>query len=126
MNRFLWVMGAIFVGIAVYLCLVPEQELPGAFEFNDKLNHVFGHAAMAGYFSGLVPRRSWWRLFVCLLVLGIGIEFAQHYMQLGRRGDYRDVIANSAGAGLGLLLARLGLAGWPQWLGRLAGRKAVS
>lgn len=126
MKRFFWVMGAVFVGIAVYLCLVPEQELPGAFEFNDKLNHVFGHAAMAVYFSGLVSRRSWWKIFVLLLLLGIAIEFAQHYMHWGRRGDYRDVIANSVGAGLGLLLGRLGLANWPQWLGRLVGRKAAS
>jgi VanZ family protein len=125
MNRFFWMMGAVFVGIAVYLCLVPAQELPHAFDFNDKLNHVAGHAAMAAYFSGLVPRRSWWKLFLCLLLLGIGIEFAQHYMHWGRHGDYRDVIANSAGAGLGLLLGRLGLANWPQWLGRPAGQKAV-
>jgi VanZ family protein len=126
MNKFLWVMGAFFVGIAVYLCLVPEQELPGAFEFNDKLNHVFGHAAMAAYFSGLVPRRSWWKIFVFLLLLGIAIEVAQHYMQWGRQGDYRDVIANALGAVLGLLLGRLGLSNWPQWLGRLLGRKATS
>lgn len=125
MKKFFWVMGALFVGVAVCVCLVPQQELPGAFEFNDKLSHVFGHAAMAIYFTGLVPRRSWWKIFVFLLLLGIGIEFAQHYTHWGRRGDYRDVIANSAGAALGLLLGRLGLSNWPQWLVRLAGLKAA-
>jgi VanZ family protein len=126
MKKLFWVMGAFFVGVAVYLCLVPEKELPGAFEFNDKLNHVFGHAAMAAYFSGLVPRRSWWKIFVFLLLLGIAIEFAQHYMHWGRRGDYRDVIANAAGAGLGLLLGRAGLSQWPHWFARLTGQKVAS
>jgi|SRR5690349_14336159 len=126
MSRFFWVMGALFVGVAVYLCLVPQQELPRAFDFNDKLNHIFGHAAMALYFSGLVPRKSWWKIFVFLLLLGIGIEFAQHFMHWGRHGDYRDVIANSLGAVLGLLIGRLGLSNWPQWLSRLVGQKVTS
>jgi VanZ family protein len=123
--KFFWALGAVFVGVAVYLCLVPQRELPGAFEFNDKLNHVFGHAAMAVYFAGLMPRRSWWKIFVFLLLLGIAIEFAQHYMHWGRQGDFRDVIANALGALLGLGLGRLGLASWPEWLGRLAGRKTA-
>ena len=65
------------------------------------------------YFTGLVPRRGWWKIFVFLLLLGVAIEFAQYYMHAGRDGDPRDVVANCAGAALGLLLARLGLARWP-------------
>ena len=56
----------------------------------------------------------WWKIFVFLLLLGAGIEFAQYFMHVGREGDVRDVLANVAGAALGLLLARLGLARWPE------------
>ena len=79
--------------------------MPTAFESNDKVSHLVGHGTLALYFAGLVPRRGWWKIFVFLLLFGIAIEFAQYYMHVGREGDPRDVIANSLGAALGLLLA---------------------
>jgi len=36
-------------------------------------------------------------------------------MHVGREGDPRDVVANSIGAALGLVLARLGMARWPEF-----------
>ncbi|HEX6638469.1 MAG TPA: VanZ family protein [Steroidobacteraceae bacterium] len=119
-----WGLGALGVGLAVYVCLVPTQELPQAFDLNDKLNHLLGHAVLAVYFSGLVARRSWWKLFVFLLLLGVAIEIAQHCMHVGRLGDFRDVIANLLGAAFGLLLGHFGLSRWPQWANRLVGQKA--
>lgn len=125
MMKFWWGLGVLILAVAVYYCLAPMHELPGVFDYSDKLDHVLGHAALAAYFSGLVPRRSWWKLFLFLLLLGIAIEFAQHYMRLGRQGDARDVIANTVGVCLGLLLARLGLSQWPQWFARLTGQRAA-
>ncbi len=124
MTRFWWGLGASLVAIAIYYCLVPQQEIPRAFDFNDKINHLVGHGALAVYFSALVPRRSWWKLFVFLLLLGIGIEFAQHFMRVGRHADVRDVLANGLGAALGLLLGWLGLSRWTHWAGRLTGQAA--
>jgi glycopeptide antibiotics resistance protein len=72
-----------------------------------------------------VPRNHWWKIFVFLLVFGIGIEFAQHFMAVGRQGDSRDVVANSVGAMLGLGAARLGLSRWPELAAWLLGRRAV-
>jgi VanZ family protein len=80
---------------------------------------------MAAYFAGLVPRRSWWKIFVFLLIIGISIEFAQHYMGQGRKADARDVLANATGATLGLMCARLGLARWTEWAAWLLGRRAA-
>jgi VanZ family protein len=117
----------VFVALAVYVCLLPGDELPKAFDLNDKLSHMAGHAALAAYFTGLVPRRSWWKIFIALFALGIAIEFAQYFMHYGRHGDPRDVLANSCGALLGLGLGRLGLSRWTAWVAWLLGqRRAVS
>jgi VanZ family protein len=126
MMRLWWTLGFLLVGLAVLVCLLPGHEIPRSFEFNDKVSHVLGHAGLAAYFSGLVPRRSWWKVFVFLLVFGAAVEVAQFHMQLGREGDPRDMIANSCGAVLGLALGWLGLARWPQWADRLLGRQIAS
>jgi VanZ family protein len=125
MTRFWWVLGLALVALAFYLCLAPNQDIPSGFELNDKLSHALGHAAMALYFSGLVVRRRWWVIFIALLCFGVAVEFLQHHMNLGREGDPRDVVANSAGDLLGLLLGYLGLSRWPQWFERLFGRKTA-
>ena len=115
LNRFCWGLGFFLVAAAVYICLLPGPEVPRAFMFGDKINHVLGHAVLAAYFTGLVARKSWWKIFVCLLLLGVAIEFAQSAMHLGRQADYRDVLANGLGAAFGLLVGRLGLWRWTQW-----------
>ncbi|HET9473547.1 MAG TPA: VanZ family protein [Steroidobacteraceae bacterium] len=121
--RFWWGFGVFLVLAALVVCLVPFQETPGTFKISDKFSHLAGHGALALYFAGLVPRRRWWRIFVFLLLFGAAIEFAQYAMQVGREGDARDVIANVAGAVLGLLLARLGMEGWPEFVERMLGQR---
>jgi VanZ family protein len=119
LQRLWWTLGGIIIVVAVYVCLVPGQELPAAVEWNDKASHLVGHGLLALYFSGLVTRRSWWKIFLFLLLLGAAIEVAQYLMNAGREGDPRDVVANSIGALLGLAVGRLGLARWPElaaWL----------
>lgn len=123
MTRFWWALGIVLTCAALVVCLLPMPRVPQPFEFNDKLAHILGHTALAAYFTGLVPRRRWWKIFAFLLVFGIAIEFAQHYMAMGRQGDLRDVIGNAAGAALGLLLGLLGLSRWPIWLETLFGRR---
>jgi len=124
-SRVWWTLGALLVVIAAIVCLVPLPEMPKSFDLNDKVSHLIGHGALALYFAGLMPRRSWWKIFVFLLLFGALIEFAQYYMNLGRNGDPRDVLANSLGAALGLLAARFGLARWPEFAAWLLGRRAA-
>ena len=123
--RVWWALGAIIVTLAIIICLVPGKELPSVFEWNDKASHFVGHGLMALYFSGLVARRSWWKIFVFLLLLGTAIEFAQYHMHAGREGDPRDVVANSIGAILGLSAGWLGGARWPEFAAWLLGRKVA-
>jgi len=125
LHRVWWALGALLVAAALVVCLVPGPSLPTPIEWNDKVSHLTGHALLAIYFTGLVPRRGWWKIFVFLLLFGISIEFAQNYMHAGREGDPRDVLANSAGAALGLLAGRLGLARWTTLAEWLLGRRAT-
>ena len=115
MNRLWWLLGAVIVASATYFCLIPGRELPGVFELNDKVSHLAGHGLMALYFSGLVARRGWWKIFLFLLLFGCVIEILQASMHVGREGDPRDVVANSLGALVGLAVAWIGGARWPQW-----------
>ena len=125
LQRLWWALGVLIVAAAVVVCLLPNADLPPSFSFNDKLSHVFGHALMAVYFSGLVARARWWKIFVFQLLLGVCIEIAQGTMHIGREADVIDVIANSIGALLGLGAARLGLARWPEAAAWILGRRAV-
>ena len=125
LQRFWWALGALLVAAAAVVCLMPFYEVPAPLEWNDKVSHLAGHGALAIYFAGLTPRRNWWKIFVFLLLFGISIEFAQYFMRAGRQGDPRDVLANSAGALLGLAAARLGLARWTGFAEWLFGRRTT-
>jgi len=124
--RILWGLGWVLVTLALVVCLVPGRELPQSFEFNDKVSHLVGHGALALYFAGLVPRRSWWKIFIGLLLFGVAIEIAQYFMHVGREGDARDVLANSSGVILGLALGWLGLARWPEFLAWVLGQRRAT
>lgn len=125
LQRVWWTLGVLLIAAAIVICLVPSQKLAPSLEWNDKASHLVGHGTLALYFAGLVPRRSWWKIFVFLLLMGVAIELAQHFTHWGREGDPRDVLANSMGAALGLLAARLGLARWPELAAWLLGRRAA-
>ena len=126
MTKFWWGLGVVLVVAALVVCLMPMPELPKAFDLNDKVWHILGHTALATYFTGLVERRNWWKIFLFLLVFGISVEFAQHQMHWGRQGDWRDAIGNAVGDLLGLALGWIGLRHWPQWIAWLFGRRATA
>ena len=126
LTRLWWGFGCLLVLLATVVCLVPGHDLPSNLEINDKVSHLVGHGTLALYFAGITPRRSWWKIFVFLLLLGIGIEFAQYYMHVGRDADARDVVANSLGAVVGLVLGWLGLARWPELVMRVLGQRRAS
>jgi VanZ family protein len=125
LRRVWWALGGVLVAAAIAVCLVPGEEVPTAFELNDKLSHLVGHGGLALYFTGLVPRRSWWKIFVFLLLMGVSIEIAQYYMHQGREADPRDVVANSIGALLGLAVGRLGVSRWTEFADWMLGRRAT-
>lgn len=122
------VPGGLFSILAVLLILwltlapdpLPEHDLP-LFPGADKLAHLL----MFGFLTACMlldrTRRHAWRrigtgfaLFAALFssLFGIGIEFAQTYMALGRSYETADMIADSGGA---FLLMALWLAFQGKW-----------
>jgi VanZ family protein len=124
LTRLWWAVGFVLVGLVIFVCLLPGQDLP-ATPFSDKYEHFIAHFVLAAWFAGLVPRRRWWLLLVGLVALGSSIEVAQGLMNLGREADVRDELANFVGNVGGLGASWLGLARWPEFAGWLFGRRTA-
>jgi VanZ family protein len=99
----------VFAGLAAaiaYLSLAPAEDTPTGGLFWDKAQHAAAYLVLTG--AGLVffPRRS--RIvFFGVLAFGVGIEVLQSAMGFGRDGDWRDAVANTAGALVALRLVQL-------------------
>lgn len=121
-SLFWYVVGFALVVAVVIVCLLPAQELP-SLEVSDKTEHLLAYLALAIWFGGLVEPRSYPWLFLCLLVMGGGIEIAQALMNVGRHAEWRDFLADGIGALAGLLLCFAGLRHWVSWIERWTGRQ---
>lgn len=107
--RVAFVAALLAIGV---LSLLPSTEgLPSTGW--DKTNHLLGYGLL-----GLLARAGWprapaWRPVVALIVWGALIEALQG---LGghRQAEAGDALANGLGAALGVALASLLAAGWPQ------------
>ena len=83
--------------------LLPTSALPKV-DLSDKVEHVIAYAVLAVLGGKAFPGRPW-LLAAALAANGVGVEFLQHAMALGRQGDVLDALANTLGiaAGLGLI-----------------------
>ena len=108
-------IGWLLVIAAIIVCLLPAKELPNT-GIGDKWEHFVCYAVLTSFFAGLYPRASYWKIALAFVGMGIGIEFAQGAMNLGRQPDVNDAIANSIGVGIGLVLSLAGLGRWAQWI----------
>ena len=108
------VAGWLLVTVVVVASLVPSYSLPPV-GVSDKLEHSVAYAAMTLWFTGIYRRSRYWHIAAALFLLGVAIEFAQGAMNLGRQRDYHDVIANSGGIAVGMLVALVGIGGWARW-----------
>lgn len=95
------------VALVVVASLVPVPDLGELPSGSDKIEHFLAYAALAGGAVQLYPRwRSLLVVGVALVLLGIGLEYAQGTLTAYRRMDGLDALANTLGviAGLGLRL----------------------
>ncbi|QNN45754.1 VanZ family protein [Thermomonas brevis] len=98
----LWMLA---IAVVVIGSLLPGKDLP-PLPVSDKLEHFAAYAALsAGAVQLFVRRLSWGFVCVLLVLLGIGLEFLQAKMALGRMLDRYDALANTFGVLIGLATA---------------------
>lgn len=96
----LWSAAVAFV---VVFSLLPAKDIPDAPHGIDKIEHLVAYALLAAGAVQLFAKRvALFSACITLALLGIGIEYAQGHMGLGRAMDPRDALANAAGVLLGL------------------------
>ena len=95
------VVGAIF---AFIVAILPSA--PGPANYNDKVIHASTFFVLAGL-AGTGWRRSRaFKLFIALTMFGGFIEIVQGLDLIGRDADWFDLMADMAGAALGLFVSR--------------------
>ena len=98
----LWMLA---IAVVVIGSLLPAKDLPSV-QVNDKIEHFVAYAALSAGAVQLFARRlSWGFVCVLLVLMGIGIEYLQAQMALGRMLDRNDALANTIGVLLGLATA---------------------
>lgn len=100
----LWCAG---VAATVVVSLMPVPDLGRLPSGGDKVEHFLAYALLAAGAVQLYPRwRSLLSVGIGLVVMGIGLEYAQGALTTYRMMDRADALANTLGviAGLGLQL----------------------
>ncbi len=110
-----WVLAIAWAAIIAWLSLMPVPPL-GQFKISDKIEHALGYSSLFLCFAGLVRRSRWWLLVLSCWLFGASLEILQSALAWGRRGDWFDLLANSLGIALGLVLAHWGLSLWPRFI----------
>lgn len=104
----LWsALWCIAVSLVVVMSLVPVPDLGELPTGTDKIEHFLTYAALAAGAVQLYPRwRSLLSVGVALVLMGIGLEYAQGALTEYRMMDRADALANTLGviAGLGTKL----------------------
>lgn len=113
-GRFWLVFGWLAVVAALVLSLLPPKavDIPGA---NDKLEHLIGYLLLTFWFCGLYPRRRYALIALGMLAMGGLVEVLQAALHLGRQAELGDLIADSMGIALAVILAMTPLGRWPRW-----------
>ena len=101
--------GWVMVLIVIWLSLMPKPpQMPSILGW-DKAQHMLAYGSLM-YWFGMCHVRHWrWPAF--LLALGLGLEFIQGASGY-RSFDPYDMIANTLGVGVGLLMLRTAMAQW--------------
>lgn len=99
-------IGWLLIISIIILSLTPPLPLPdiGAPNWSDKLGHFIAYFTLSAWYVQLVDnRRALGIHLLAFLLLGASIEILQS-LSATRMGDWRDLLANTAGIGCGSLL----------------------
>ena len=99
------VLGWFGVASVIYLSLTPSPPQLDLGRFTDKWEHLAAYGVLMLWFSQLrIASGERMRVAICLVALGIALEFAQHATGF-RNFDIGDMIADALGVCFGWLLA---------------------
>lgn len=101
-RRFWLVLGWCWVGVVLWLCLMPSPPELVSFNYADKLEHALTYALLMLWFGQLVGEGRW-RSALLLGLLGVTIELLQG-MGTTRLFEWSDIAANLFGVMLGWAL----------------------
>jgi VanZ family protein len=117
----LWCAAVSGVVVGSLIKVPPIADLPGG---GDKLEHFFAYALLAAGAVQLYPRwRSLLSVGIALVLMGIGLEYAQGLLTHYRAMDRMDALANTLGVIAGLATR---LTPWRDALLRFDRREAPS
>lgn len=86
--------------------LIPGISRPTIFA-SDKMDHMLAFFALGSAAKFFWPEQRPITIFLCLAIIGAGIEFAQWAMRAGREADLVDFTADVFAAGVGIVVADL-------------------
>lgn len=96
-----WVFGW---AACIALSLLPPIPLGGP-QDSDKIGHFLAYFTLSAWAVSIFrTRRAQALAALSLVLLGLGIEWAQANLTATRQGDLRDALANALGIALGFLL----------------------
>jgi VanZ family protein len=102
--RLAFVAAILVLSIAL---LAPSHRLPSEVELlSDKAWHVLAFALFALIARLALVRASFLALFLGLVAFSGAMEVLQATMNLGRRGEWIDLVANAIGVAIGLAAGR--------------------
>jgi VanZ family protein len=104
--RYLWLgIGYALVALVVYLSLTSSPIDPGLdFPLVDKVYHAFAYFVLMAWFAQIYHDRFQRNLIaVIFIVMGVSLETLQSF-DPNRYFEFADMVANTAGVILGLLL----------------------
>lgn len=96
--------------LSTFWLVAPEVLTPG---FHINANFVLNVVLYIPPAALLIlARKSWWKVGLALVLTSFGVETLQQYARIGS-GDPFDLLANSVGASLGVLIGLALVKFWP-------------
>jgi len=94
-----------WVVLLAWFSLMPSPPQMSGFLGWDKLQHAFAYGVLAWLVArvlirwrALRPVHAWWVAFLCAMLFGVGMELLQWGLNIGRSGEWFDLIADALGA----------------------------
>jgi hypothetical protein len=107
-KKFWLMLGLGSVALVLFLSLAPDLPDTGVPE-GMKVGHVFAYCWLMLWFAQIYrSTTARYRLAITFCLMGIGLEYVQDLTDY-RGFEYSDMLIDSAGVGLGLLLCCTGL-----------------